>query len=1157
VRLNRLDLTRYGKFTDFIIDFGEKPINAPDLHIVYGPNEAGKSTTFSAIIDLLYGIEKRTKYDFKHPYNTMQIGGVVELNGRSTRFTRLKRDQQSLLDEHDAVVADANILAELGGIDRSAFQTMFSLNDDTLERGGESILASNGQLGELLFSASSGLASLSQRLAELRAEGDRFYKPRGSTHELAQYKRDLDALKSQSAALDVAASTFAKLIEAREAASEQYATAMAKLAIEKARLAELKKDLRAYPKYLTLLETRRAIDALQGIPDAPADWDEAAVRLQFDMRQIEADEQRNASNLVKVAAELETVVVDGRIFEVAKSLEDLSLLRSRYLSSEEDLPARRTSKAQLDGAIASALHRLGRPVGEDAGALLLKPTIRGQLDELVAERAQIDEHLHAAETEQARAQDALNESEADLAGRGATLEPLPSSVRHRLLSATEAVQSSDHIARKRVTGSLLRESQDQLRMLSGKLAPWTGEISALATLTVPTPGDLERWRETLKKLNERQTTLKADMHRLESTIGDANAQLSVFANVTGLVTDGEAQNVRRDREVAWRAHLAAMDANTANTFERAMRLDDEVCAGRLSRASDLARVNEISAQRAIAEKQLASTRVALGKVDSELEIVRAEIGDAVSVISSLLPANWSLEQLSDWLTVRGSALAALEAIQKETNEVTQADADGQILTDALRAALEAAGDTESKSVAADMLLLRAKDRIEADTMLTASATELARLRRDVQMRTSAVAAIRAKLEAWSERWTQACDSCWLGTGGSEPTPAIARQLFLELEALAPDIKARDELDYRIGAMEHDQKEYADRIAELVKTAGFPSAGSPYETDRALGEAIAKAINQAAAHEAAEAKHVELLEESKSLAAARTSFDAQLKGMCDHFSVASLPEVLEKLSALKRRRELESSALACEQDIQEILEVTSLDAALIRLKTFDIEAAQVDVEAASLAVENEETYVKELFAEKRSSEKAVDKVDADNAVAKLEEQKRTLLLEIEDGAVKWLRLKIGVAATEQALRLYREQHRSSLLVRASEAFAIVSRGAYTRLSTQAEKDGEVLVAVARDGSSKQAAALSKGTRFQLYLALRVAGYQDLVTRRQSVPFIADDILETFDDFRAEETLKVFGQMANAGQVIYLTHHKHLCDIACQVCPSVTIHDLQSV
>jgi uncharacterized protein YhaN len=50
------------------------------------------------------------------------------------------------------------------------------------------------------------------------------------------------------------------------------------------------------------------------------------------------------------------------------------------------------------------------------------------------------------------------------------------------------------------------------------------------------------------------------------------------------------------------------------------------------------------------------------------------------------------------------------------------------------------------------------------------------------------------------------------------------------------------------------------------------------------------------------------------------------------------------------------------------------------------------------------------------------------------------------------------------------------------------------------------------------------------------------------------METFDDFRAEEAFRLFAQMAQPGQVIYLTHHRHLCDIARHVCPSVTIHPL---
>ena len=88
-------------------------------------------------------------------------------------------------------------------------------------------------------------------------------------------------------------------------------------------------------------------------------------------------------------------------------------------------------------------------------------------------------------------------------------------------------------------------------------------------------------------------------------------------------------------------------------------------------------------------------------------------------------------------------------------------------------------------------------------------------------------------------------------------------------------------------------------------------------------------------------------------------------------------------------------------------------------------------------------------------------------------------------------------------------------------------------------------------------MSKGTQFQLYLALRLAGYEEFAMARPSVPFIADDIMETFDDFRAEEAFRLFAEMGMHGQVIYFTHHKHLTHIAKKVCPSVHLHDLDEV
>ena len=49
MRINRLDLLRYGRFTNVSLPF---PKENSDLHVIFGPNEAGKSTSLAAVEDL-------------------------------------------------------------------------------------------------------------------------------------------------------------------------------------------------------------------------------------------------------------------------------------------------------------------------------------------------------------------------------------------------------------------------------------------------------------------------------------------------------------------------------------------------------------------------------------------------------------------------------------------------------------------------------------------------------------------------------------------------------------------------------------------------------------------------------------------------------------------------------------------------------------------------------------------------------------------------------------------------------------------------------------------------------------------------------------------------------------------------------------------------
>lgn len=283
-------------------------------------------------------------------------------------------------------------------------------------------------------------------------------------------------------------------------------------------------------------------------------------------------------------------------------------------------------------------------------------------------------------------------------------------------------------------------------------------------------------------------------------------------------------------------------------------------------------------------------------------------------------------------------------------------------------------------------------------------------------------------------------------------------------------------------------------------------------------------------------------------------DRRKAEMINHFKVASLDAVDEKLRNVEKRQDLQDQAAAAEEEILAALGAQSIGLAEEALDKVDRTAVETEIAELEGRFEDQDKRSRELFSEHSKASDRIEAVGGDDAVAKIEEQRRTTLLEIEDGAKRYLRLRLGVTAAEQALRIYRDQHRSSMMARASEAFKIISRDAYKGLTTQPDRDSEVLVAVGANVGSKVASALSKGTRFQLYLALRVAGYQEFAQSRRPVPFIADDIMETFDDFRAKEALKLFAEMANVGQVIYLTHHQHLCDIAERVCSNVQVHRL---
>jgi uncharacterized protein YhaN len=168
------------------------------------------------------------------------------------------------------------------------------------------------------------------------------------------------------------------------------------------------------------------------------------------------------------------------------------------------------------------------------------------------------------------------------------------------------------------------------------------------------------------------------------------------------------------------------------------------------------------------------------------------------------------------------------------------------------------------------------------------------------------------------------------------------------------------------------------------------------------------------------------------------------------------------------------------------------------------------------------------------------------IANLVEKRTTLQLELEDSLLSYVQRDFGLRLATEAIRRYRDKHRGDMMDSTERAFSELTNGAYQKLLTQPDGSSDILLAVDASGTAKQIGDMSKGTRFQLYLALRAAAYEQMVAQGLQLPFFCDDVFETFDEDRTSAACRLMERIGRSGQAIYLTHHRHVIDLAKKVC-----------
>ncbi|AUX47021.1 hypothetical protein SOCE26_085320 [Sorangium cellulosum] len=569
MKILELHLLAFGPFTDLRLDFSSP---SPGLHVVYGPNEAGKSTALRAIRGLLYGIPHITPDAHLHHNTELRVGGrLAGAGGATLALVRRKGRVKTLRDPEDNPLDEAALAPLLGGATAELFETTFGLTHEALRQGAEALLQGKGDVGQSLFGAGLGGPGLQQLLATLRQEADEIFTPQARTRPLNEAIKAFEEARSKAkSAARPPADWTRKRQEIDEARAEQErvdAEVRALRATDK----RLRRALRVLPLLGTrraLLERRAALGDVVLLPEGAqrdredaqeraADAGAQAERLRADIEELEA--RRAALHVPASLAELDPGVIDALVSRLGshrKAAVDLPRVRAELHGIEDDARAilRRLGRdpSLVDGAEPGRLEALRVDVATEArlkklarerGAVEAKPREVERL--LAAHRARRDAC--------ARRLAELSQGEDPAPLRGAlSRAQKQGDLEHRL---REAVAAAAQLARD-------ADAQRDRLGLGATASPARLPLSAAeaSALPVPLPETVDQAAAQWGAIARERERLTERAAEIEARRRESAREIDALQRAGAVPTEADLAEARERRDAAWKALLRALQA---------------------------------------------------------------------------------------------------------------------------------------------------------------------------------------------------------------------------------------------------------------------------------------------------------------------------------------------------------------------------------------------------------------------------------------------------------------------------------------------------------------------------------------------------------------------------------------------------------------------
>ena len=1163
MKLARLLLLAFGPFTDKTIDFAA---SASNLHLIYGPNEAGKSAALRAITDLRFGIPLRSPDDFIHATGRMRISGLfiddqgepIGLIRRKGRAPTLSRFSVATEQPDPALpVLREHELALTGGVERNEFEAMFGLNHARLRAGGDLLLKGEGELGSALFEASAGTRGIAAILTALDDDAKRIFNPHGRTQNatINEARRQLDDQRTAWRQAQTKPAEWQALNRAHEQANATLVEI--DLAIEALRRRENElTELRTVEPLLRQHDRALAeLQALTEVPDLPEGAREQRLAAEQAQRRAQLDLKDADLELNRCAQALADLVIEAPLLEHAEFIDRLAAGVEAASRSRVEAHQQRTLVERIDGDLTATVMRIapGRDIREVLNAAPSEAD-RVALNDHLQAISQLNERLAGNRQRALELEEVLN----------ANAEEAPAlpdaAIRQSLAEALRRAQALGDAGRRR--GELDRQIGELEARLIQSLSDIGAESEHVLRRAQPLlEAQIAKARQELAEIDEAMRDARDEDRRIEPQLEEQRLRQRQLAAEGEVVTAETLRLARERRDDGWtRVRKSYVDrtddaAELGRAFDADRFLPDafEAAQEEADRQADLLRADTKRA----ATSEECSTRI------EQMELRQREIGAVLTSLGARhesVLAGWTarltqgqlpaldVDALREWQVRRDVVLELAGRLTGLRSDRESVLAEALTAASALVVTLRAAGQTVAEVQVGgevDALPSLIGQALQWEKTIAESEAELgarARALRVQQAERKKIDALIGQTEVDLQRHEGALDAwharLFLPSGSTSET---VKARLEELHAFA---RQSTGLNDARQAQDHHNAVVNDIDASAVQLAMLVGEPGPVSVDDFANRLRRRLV---ASRESEQERNTLSRDQDRAeqkKRQAETELEQQsttLAGLCSAAGVATadlLPE-REESAARKHRAQIQVSTLR-----QQLEQASVRPEEALRQSLAGHDAVAIESERDRRRLEIGQREIEQAAARQveEQARRALEAIDTSDRAASAREAMESAAARFRAAIRPWARLRLAHALLKESLNRFRERAQAPMVAAASTYFSLMTGGRYERLEADEEGDKPVLRAVQADGTRKGIEAMSDGTSDQLYLALRLAALDLQRASHPHMPLVLDDVLITSDDERAANILRALARFAEGGQVMIFTHHHHLIDVA---------------